>query len=397
MTSSKTGRVDGPLAGVRVLDLTGMLAGPFATMLLADMGADVVKIEPPRGDVTRRSLIKGDDGEDVLSGYFQSINRGKGSIVLDLKDPAQREELLALVDVADVLVENYSAGVMERLGLGYESLAVRNPRLVYATVRGFGDPRSGESPYARWPAYDVVAQAMSGFLSITGTEDGTPVKSGPGIGDIYPATILAVGILGALHHAERTGEGQFVDVAMYDSMVSLCERIVYQHSLTGRVPRPQGNSHPFLSPFEIVPSKDGWVAIAAPHDPQWRKLTGLMGCPELADDERFSSRSARARNKAAVREAVETWSAARATAEIIDVLGGQVPMGPVQSAADLMRDPHLKAREMLIELEQPGTDRTVTVAGTPMKFSATPHRVERRGPLLGENSPEEVLARWAER
>src|SRR5215471_2217611 len=221
----------GPLEGLRVVDLSLMLAGPYASMLLADLGADVVKVEPPRGDSTRATgPFRPGDGPEALGGYFQSVNRGKRSVVLDLKNPADRGRFVALVRVADVLVENYSAGVMDRLGLGYERLAAENPRLVYGAIRGFGDPRSGASPYQDWPAFDVVAQAMGGFLSITGTAEGTPVKAGPGIGDLFPAVLLALGVTSAVYQARHTGRGQFVDVAMYDAVLSLCERMVYQYS-----------------------------------------------------------------------------------------------------------------------------------------------------------------------
>lgn len=214
--------------------------------------------------------------------------------------------------VADVVVENYAAGVMDRLGLGYEVLQEQNPRLVYATLRGFGDPRTGDSPYRNWPAFDVVAQAMGGFLGVTGTPDGTPIKSGPGIGDLFPATLLAVGILAALHHARRTGEGQFMDVAMYDAVLSMCERTVYQYSYTGDVPAPQGNTHPLLCPFDILPTVDGWIALAA-NDKQWPIICEAMGRPEMAVDERYTSNSARVRHRIEVRSALEEWLATTTT------------------------------------------------------------------------------------
>ena len=203
----------GALAGLRVVDLTQMLAGPFCTMLLADQGAEVIKVEPPGGDMTRRAApYFADDEARHFGGYYQSINRNKKSISIDLKTADGKAIVRRLVKEADVLVENFRAGTMERLGLSYESLAELNPRLVYATVRGFGDPRTGASPYADWPAFDVVAQAMGGIMGITGPDREHPLKVGPGVGDIVPAMLLAVGVLAAVRHAERTGEGQFVDV-----------------------------------------------------------------------------------------------------------------------------------------------------------------------------------------
>ncbi|HEY1282105.1 MAG TPA: CoA transferase, partial [Acidimicrobiales bacterium] len=247
----------GPLSGVRIVDLTRALAGPYCTMILADLGADVVKVEPPEGDLTRfTGPFARDDEEKAFGGYFGSINRNKRSIVLDLKRPEDCDRLLALVDRADVLVENFRVGVMDGLGLSYETLHERNPRLVYGAIRGFGDPRTGPSPYGDWPAFDVVAQAMGGAVSATGTAAGEIVRVGPSIGDLYPATIAAVGILAAVMHARETGEGQFVDVAMVDAVVALNEALIYRYSYTGMVTAPTGNSHPQLTPFDIYPTAD---------------------------------------------------------------------------------------------------------------------------------------------
>lgn len=385
----------GPLEGLRVVDLSMMLAGPYATMLLADLGADVVKIEPPRGDGTRTTgPFRVGDGPEALGGYFQSVNRGKRSVVLNLKDPADRDRLLDLVRVADVLVENYSAGVMDRLGLSYERLSAENPRLVYGAIRGFGDPRSGASPYQDWPAYDIVAQAMGGFLSITGTADGAPVKAGPGVGDLFPAALLALGIVSAVDLARRTGHGQFVDVAMYDAVLSLSERIVYQHSYTGEVPRPEGNGHPLLCPFDIFPTADGWVAVAAPNDWQWRALAEEIGGPSLAADERYRKGRDRVRHADEVREVVGGWLRARDTADVIALLGGRVAVGPVNDIAAIAADPHVAARRMLADVPQPGSDRPVVIAGQPIKFSRTAADVTRRAPTLGEHDLDDVIAEW---
>ena len=387
----------GPLSGIKVLDLTAMLAGPFTTMLLADLGADVVKVEPPSGDRTRGigPLRVGDDPAQALGGYFQSVNRGKRSIVLDLKRNADAAEFLRLVRVANVVVENFSAGVMERLGLGYEDLASVNPRLVYAALRGFGDARSGKSPYEAWPAFNIVAQAMGGLAGITGPVGGPPSKAGPGIGDIFPGALLALGVAAAVRHAERTGKGQFVDVALYDAILALCERIVYQHSYLGIVPRPMGNGHPLLAPFDIMQTLDGWVAVAAPSNNHWRILVEAMGRPDLADDPRFADNTARVANIVEVRELVGGWLAGLPTADVVAALGGRVPIGPVNDAADIFNDEHVRLREMLVEVEQPGSDSPVTIAGSPIKFSSTPSGVRRRGPILGEDAAATILAEWS--
>ncbi|MFD5272180.1 CaiB/BaiF CoA transferase family protein [Streptomyces sp. NPDC058335] len=380
----------GPLHGVRVIDLTHALAGPYSTMLLADLGADVLKVEPPQGDMARSAgPVPEGSLPDAYGGYFQSVNRGKRSAVLDLKTAEGTAHLRELVADADVLVENFSAGVMERLGLSYESLSETNPKLVYACVRGFGDARSGESPYLAWPAFDLVVQAMAGILGITGTEDGAPIKVGPGIGDIFPGTMLALGITSALYEARGSGRGQFVDVAMYDAVLALCERIVYQHSYTGAVPHPEGNRHPLLSPFDVLPAVDGWVTIAAPSNVRWRRLCELIDRPDLAADPNLATNEQRVARRGEVFDVLAEWSRPRTKAEILDLLGGQVPVGAVRDAAEIVADPHVAVREMLVEVEHPGTGRTFTVAGQPLKFSRTPARPQGRAPLLDEHGPEE--------
>jgi crotonobetainyl-CoA:carnitine CoA-transferase CaiB-like acyl-CoA transferase len=390
--------VSGPLEGLRILDLTRMLAGPYATMILADLGADVVKVEAPEGDNTRAAgPFRTGDGPEAIGGYFQSINRGKRSVVLNLRTTEGRDQLLALVRQADVVVENFAQGVMERLDLSYETLAATNPRLVYAAIRGFGDPRTGESPYGAWGAFDVVAQAMGGFLGITGTADGTPVKSGPGIGDIFPAVLLAIGIVAAVRHAEQTGSGQFLDVAMYDAMVALCERIIYQYSYTGVSPRPVGNGHPLFCPFDIMATKDGWVSVAAPFDNQWQVLAEAIGRPEMGTDPRYATNVDRVAHAVEVRAALNEWLGARTTEEVMGALGGRIPIGPVNDAAAIVSDPHIAARHMVVTLEQPGSEEPVSVAGQPIKFSGTPAVVARRAPLLGEDSFASVLESWQQR
>ena len=272
----------GPLEGTRVLDLTRGLAGPFCTMLLADLGADVVKVEPPGGDPSREiGPFLDDDEKRSFGGYFQSVNRNKRSIVLNLNDQGDVETFRTLARRAEMVVENFRTGVMDDFGLSFEALAAENKRLVYLAVRGFGDARTGASPYTEWPAFDVVAQAMGGMLSITGTADGEPVKTGPGVGDIYAGSLAAVGGLAAVLHSRATGEGQFVDVAMYDAILALCERIVYQHSYDGIVPVQQGNTHPLMCPFDIFRSKDGHFAVAAATDKHWPILCSIIGRPDL--------------------------------------------------------------------------------------------------------------------
>lgn len=382
----------GALAGVKVLDLTQMLAGPYCTMMLADQGAEVVKVEPVDGDPTRHfGPFRADDARRDFGGYFQSTNRNKRSLSIDLKAPEGRGLFLGLAREADIVVENFRAGVMDRLGLGYETLAADNPRLVYAAIRGFGDPRTGASPYVDRPAFDVVAQAMGGAMSITGVDARSPLKIGPGVGDIFPAALAAFGILAALHHARATGEGQFVDVAMYDGIVAMCERIVYQYSYTGRAPAPEGNQHPILCPFGTFPVSDGAVTIGCPRDPFWLELVDAMGRPELRDDPRFATNDARLAHAAETVAIVEAWTRPRTKAQIAAALDGRVPFGPVNTAADIFADPHMAARGMLVEVEHPGSATPVTIASTPIRMTATPGGVSRRAPLRGEDT-DAVLA-----
>lgn len=377
---------EGPLKGVRVVDLTHALSGPYATMLLSDMGADVLKIESPAGDLARHAgPFHAEDSIRDFGGYFQSVNRGKRGIVLNLKSPEDVDVLRSLVADADVLVENFSVGVMDRLGLSYESLSADNPRLIYAAVRGFGDTRSGESPYLEWPAFDIVVQAMAGLMGITGTEDGNPIKVGPGIGDIFPGTMLALGITSALYETRGSGIGQFVDVAMYDAVLALCERIIFQNSYTGEVPHPQGNRHPLLSPFDVLPTVDGWVAIAAPNDVRWRALCELMERPDLAADESLATNALRVARRHEIFDLLADWTRDRSKSEILEILGGKVPVGAVRDAAEIMADPHVAAREMVVHLEHPGVDHPLAVAGTPIKFSRTSTRPERRAPMFDEH------------
>ncbi len=375
-----------PLAGIRILDLTHMLAGPYATMLLADQGADVVKIEPLRGDFIRQAgPTFGIEGEE-FGGYFHSVNRNKRSISIDLSTPRGREVFLRLVDGADAVIENFRVGVMESLGIGYETLRERNPRIVYGCIRGFGDPRTGASPYVDWPAYDIVAQAMGGFMAVNGFPDREPVKSGIGIGDLFPAALLDIGVLAAVLKARQSGEGSFVDVSMYDALISLAERNVYQYSMQGTSPGRIGNRHPLFSPFGVFETIDGWVTIAAPSDREFRVLAPLLGMPHLLQDERFATALARGRNDTLVQATVEEWTRGRTSQEVVSALGGSVPVGVVQTSADIASDPHVAVREMIVDVEHPGTDRTVRIAGNPIKFAGRTSEPVRRAPRLGEHS-----------
>jgi crotonobetainyl-CoA:carnitine CoA-transferase CaiB-like acyl-CoA transferase len=379
----------GALHGLRVIDLTQMLAGPFCTQLIADQGADVIKIEPPQGDITRRlGPFRADDQLKAFGGYFQSINRNKRSVMLDLKTPAGRDALIALVKNADVVVENFRAGVMDKLGLSYASLRESNPRLVYTAIRGFGDPSNGDNAYIDWPAFDVVAQAMGGVMAITGPDAQTPMKVGPGIGDLVPAMLAAFGTLAAVLHARQSGQGQFVDVAMVDSMLAIAERSVYQYSYSGKVPRPEGNGHPLLCPFGMFPASDGSVTIGCPDESFWQVLCHAMGRPEIAKMPEYANNIERVKRRDEVNRMIAEYTQKHTKAELSAALGGKLPFGPVLDMADISANPYFQQRQMLVNVEQPGSAQPVVIAGVPVRLSATPGGIRMRAPLLGEHTAE---------
>jgi crotonobetainyl-CoA:carnitine CoA-transferase CaiB-like acyl-CoA transferase len=357
-------------------------------MLLADLGADVIKVESPQGDPMRTfGPFRADDSRREFGGSFQSVNRNKRSIVIDLKEDSGRQAFLRLVAYADVVVENFRAGVMERLGISYERLRERNPRLVYASIRGFGDPHSG-SPHAHRPALDLTAQAMGGLMGITGPDSAHPTQVGAFVGDVFPGMFSAVGILGAVHHAKETGVGQYVDVSMYDAVLALCYRIVSEYSCTGRVSEPHGNWDPVSVPYGVFETRDGHVAIAASFNSQWPVLAAAMGQPELGRDERYATEAARTSHADEVYALVSAWTREHSKNEIEAALANDLPVGPVNTAQDIFGDPHVAARQMLVEVEQPGSPAPVAVVGVPIKLSVTPGQVRSRAPRLGEHTDE---------
>lgn len=397
----------GPLRGTRIIDCTMMLAGPYGTALLADLGADVIKVEPPSGDPSRSGPPLPPDyanvdeaGEDQAGvdygGYFASINRNKRSLLLDFKKEQDRERLLSLAETADALVENMRQGVMDRLGLGYEVLRERNPALVYGCIRGFGDARTGESPYSHWPAYDIVAQSMGGLAHMTGPPGGSGFPCGVSVGDIFPGTLMALGLVSAVMHARQTGEGQFFDVGMYDAILSFNEATVANYGYDGTVLGPRGQHHPYLCPFGIYPARDGGIAIAAPRPGQWKALCEIMAAPELITDPRFANTYKRSQNRQLLDERIGSWTARLTRREILAQLGGKVPSGPVNTAEDIFKDPHVAARNMITRFQLPGQNPEVAIVGSPIKYTKTPGGFYRRPPTLGEHT-EEILAELAAR
>jgi len=382
----------GALKDLKIIDLTTRLSGPFGTMLFSDQGAEVIKVEPPKmGDIARLvGPFLPNDEKKNFSGYFHSINRNKKSIVLDLKTPEGKAVLLSLLKDADAIIENFKEGTMEKLGLSYEYLQSINPKLVYGALRGFGDSRTKTSPYAKFPSYDVIAQAMGGLMGVTGPDAETPIKAGPGLGDILPGMLLAFGVLSAIHHAKATGQGQFVDIAMADAVLYASERIVYQHSITNKVPQSTGNMHPFLSPFGLFEAKDGHITIAAPDDSLFEKLCKALGAMEMLEEEKFRNAVNRRAHRVELEQRLNALTKKYTKLELMDRLGGLVPNGPVLKMDEIKSNPHFVAREMIVPVAIPELDAAIDVVGVPIKMSATPGKIKERAPMHGEHT-EEVL------
>ena len=377
--------MSGPLRGVRVLDLTRVLAGPYTTMLLADLGAEVVKVEEPGvGDEARRV----GPFLDGVSAYFVSINRGKKGLTLNLKIEAGCRLFLDLVRQADILVENYRPGVMGRLGLDYERLKAVQPRLVYAACSGFGQT----GPYAHRGAYDMIAQGMGGIMSITGELGGTPVRVGTSIGDIAAALFTTIGILAALAHARATGQGQLVDVGMLDCQVAILENAIVRHMATGEVPGPLGSRHPSIAPFEAFQAADGHVILAV-GTKQWERFCNAIGRPDLVAHPHFATNALRAEHVDELKEILAPITRRRSVAAwVSDMEAIGVPCGPVNTVDRVVQDPQVKAREMLVEVQDAAVG-PIPVAGLPIKLSVTPGKVGGRAPCLGEHT-DAVLGEW---
>lgn len=352
----------GPLSGLVVLDLSRVLAGPYATMVMADLGARVIKIEAPEtGDDARHfgPFIEG------KSAYFMSLNRGKQSIALNLKADADRAIFVELVKKADVLVENFRPGTMEKLGYGWEALQQLNPKLIYSAVSGFG--HSG--PYSKRAAYDMVVQGMGGIMSVTGHEDSPPTRVGTSIGDITAGLFGVTGILSALFERERTGKGAMVDVGMLDCQVAILENAIARYMTDNTVPGPLGARHPSITPFEALSTSDGSVIVAAGNDNLFAKLCAAIGRPELADDPDFKTNALRTQNHAALKSSLESVLSTESTEHWLSVIDGAgVPCGPINNIEQVLSDPHIESRNMVIRSEDPKVG-TVRMAGNPIKIS----------------------------
>ncbi len=373
--------MSGPLSGIKVVDMTRVLAGPFCTMTLADLGADVIKIERPGNGDDSRAFGPHQHGE---SAYFMSINRGKKSLTLDLKAEKGREILLKLVSQADVLVENFKPGVMKKLGLDYDILSKHNPRLIYCASSGFG--QSG--PYSSRPAYDLIIQGMGGLMSITGPDASMPTKVGSSIADIFAGVFSAIGILSALHVRNTTGRGQMVDVAMLDCMVSILENAVARYTVSGIDPEPIGNRHPSIAPFASIKTSDGFINVACGNDNLWKKLCEIIKRPDLAADSRYETNHSRCENMPDLLPALNEAMHSQSSAHWLEKLeAGHVPAGPINSISQVLADPQVLARNMLVELTHPVAGK-IKIPGSPIKLSETPAEVKVPAPLLGQHNNE---------
>lgn len=380
-----------PLEGLRVLDLTRALAGPYCTMMLGDLGADVIKVEQPgRGDESRGwgpPFVGQPYGPyPGESAYFLAANRNKRSITVNLKAAAGQEIIRRLAARSDVLVENFRTGTLEGMGLGYDHLHALNPRLVYCSISGYG--RTG--PYADRPGYDFVIQAEGGLMGITGPEEGPPYRLGIPIVDITAGMFAATAVLAALHARDRTGEGQLVDLALLDTAAALLTNVASNYLVGGEAPRRLGNAHPNITPYEAFPARDRWFALAVANERQWATLCQVIGRPELRGAPRFADNRARVANRAALRKVLEAVFQTRDAAEWLAMFEkAGLPCGPINTIPDVFAHPQAEARGMVLTAEHP-TAGTVRFAGFPYKLSGTPAAVRHPPPRLGEHT-EEVL------
>ncbi|MFN8508426.1 MAG: CaiB/BaiF CoA-transferase family protein [Dehalococcoidia bacterium] len=372
-----------PLEGITVLDCSWVLSGPYASMVLADLGADVIKVErPPWGDIARTTTPY----QNGFSGYFFSINRGKRSMSIDFRQEEGRELFRKLAEQVDVVLENFTPGTMERLGVGYEALKERNPRLIFCSISGFGQT----GPYRERPALDIVVQGMGGILSITGEKGGPPVRPGASYGDLSAGLYATVGILAALHERDRSGLGQFIDLSMLDCQVAMLENAYMRYSVTGKAPEPLGTRHPSATPFQAFPTADGHlvVALGFGEENHWSLFCALLGLPELIDDPRFGTSPRRTANHAALEPILVDAFRRRTTAEWIeDMLAVGIPCGPVNTIADVAADPQVAHREMLQDVTHRSAG-TVRIANTPLRMSRSESGIKGPPPDFGEHTAE---------
>jgi len=381
-----------PLSGLRVLELARILAGPWIGQTLADLGADVIKVESPEGDDTRKwgpPFVRGPAGEPLDAAYFHACNRGKRSLVADLRSAAGQEAVQRLAARSDVLIENFKVGSLQKFGLDYESVKSLNPRLVYCSVTGFGQ----DGPYAHRAGYDFMIQGMSGIMDLTGDPAGEPQKVGVAFADIFTGTYGVIGILAALAHRERTGVGQHVDMALLDSMVGVLANQAMNYLVSHEPPRRMGNAHPNIVPYQVFAVRDGHVIIAVGNDAQFQRLCSYLGESALAVDPRFATNSARVEHRNQLVPRLCDLLANLTRSEVLDAMEQRgIPAGPINTLADVFVDPQLVHRRMCVDLPAPWAEGgVIPTVRTPIQFSAAQLQLQRPSPRLGEHTPE-ILA-----
>lgn len=372
-----------PLQGIRVLDLSRILAGPYCTMVLGDLGAEVIKVEPPEGDDTRAWGPPFTQGE---SGYYLSVNRNKRSIVINLKTDEGKRIIRDLALKSDVLVENFRPGTLQKFGLDYETLQTLNPRLIYCSISGFGQTGSLKNK----PGYDFMIQAMGGIMSVTGEPDGEPMKTGVAIADLFAGQNAVIAILAALNARTQTGAGQYIDIALFDSQLGWLANVAGNYLISGSLPKRYGNAHANIVPYQSFRARDGWFAIAVGNNKQFEALCRIIGQPPLATDSRFAENSARVKNRGILIPILEKIFAERTAAEWIDLIGDEFPCGPINDLEQVFSMPHVKERDMLVEIPHP-TIGLLKMVGSPLKMSVTPAGYRLAPPLLGQHTTD-ILA-----
>ena len=377
----------GPLSGLRVLDLTRVLAGPTCTQMLGDLGAEVIKIERPEAGDDTRGFAPPFWPETKESAYFLGVNRNKKSVTLDMAKPEAQAILHRLLESCDILVENFKVGALAKYGLGWEQLKAKYPRLIYCSITGFGQT----GPYAPRPGYDALIQAMGGVMSLTGEPNGSPQKVGIPVADLFAGLYGCIGILAALNHRNATGQGQQIDIGMLDTHVAWLANQGMNYLSTGENPPRLGNQHPNISPYQEFPTKDGYIILAVGNDPTFERFCKAFGQEHLLADERFSTNPKRVANRDLVTQTLTPVMKSRTTTEWVEALEAQkIGCGPINTLKDVFADPHVQARNMTLEMDH-GSGAKVKVIANPVKLSATPPTYRSAPPVLGEHT-DEVLS-----
>ncbi|MFM8368442.1 MAG: CaiB/BaiF CoA transferase family protein [Chloroflexota bacterium] len=367
-----------PLQNIRVLDLSRVLAGPYCTMVLGDLGAEVIKVEPPEGDETRGWGPPFAEGE---SAYYLCVNRNKRSMVVNLKTDEGREILRELAMQSDVLVENFRPGTLKKFGLDFETLHKLNPRLIYCSISGFGQT----GPLKDMPGYDFMIQAMGGIMSVTGEPDGEPMKVGVAVADLFAGQNAVISILAALQARTFTGEGQYIDIALFDSELGWLANVASNFLISGKNPKRYGNAHANIVPYQSFQASDGWFVVAVGNDKQFESFCKVIGKPELSADERFSTNSARVQNREILIPLLKPIFMQKTVSKWLALIGDQFPCGPINNFDQVFSMPHVKEREMLVQMEHP-TIGALPLVGSPLKMGGTPVSYRLPPPLMGQHT-----------